>query len=108
LTDYGVDAAAQDALVAITRPRRDGGWWSEYGDALAGGYLDFVAAESAASAIAAYAPVQVPELLQTPGYARAVTAADASVPADAESVIVAVCSLARKPCCTRAARAWPW
>jgi transcriptional regulator with XRE-family HTH domain len=89
LTDYGVDAAVQDALVAITRPRRDSGWWSEYGDALGGGYLDFVAAESTASGIAAYAPVQVPELLQTAGYARAVAAADASVPGDAELMIVA-------------------
>jgi hypothetical protein len=59
------------------------------GDALAGGYLDFVAAESAASRIVAYAPVQVPELLQTSGYAQAVTAADASVPEDAEPVLVA-------------------
>ena len=95
LAEYGVEAAARDALAAMARPRRDSGWWSEYGDALAGAYLDFVAAESAASAIAAYAPVQVPELLQTAGYAQAVTAADASVPQDAEPVIVAA-ALARQ------------
>jgi transcriptional regulator with XRE-family HTH domain len=95
LTEYGVGAAAQDALAAIARPRRDGGWWSEYGDVLAGGYLDFAAAESAASGIVAYAPVQVPELLQAPGYARAVTAADPGVPQDDEPVIVAA-TLARQ------------
>jgi transcriptional regulator with XRE-family HTH domain len=95
LTEYGIDSSVQDALAAIGRPRRDSGWWGEYGDALTGGYLDFVAAESAASAIAAYAPVQVPELLQTAGYAQAVTAADTSVPADAELVIVAA-TLARQ------------
>lgn len=88
LAEYGVEAAVRDALAAMARPRRDSGWWSVYGDALAGGYLDFVAAESAASAIAAYAPVQVPELLQTAGYAQAVIAADASVPQDAEPMIV--------------------
>jgi transcriptional regulator with XRE-family HTH domain len=95
LTEYGVGAAAQDALAAIVRPRRDGGWWSEYGDVLRGGYLDFVAAESAASGIVASAPVQVPELLQAPGYARAVAAADPGVPQDAEPVIVAA-TLARQ------------
>jgi len=70
LTEYGADAAAQDALVAITRPRRDSGWWSEYGDALAGGYLDFVAAESAASGIAAYARCRYRSCWRPPGTRR--------------------------------------
>jgi len=63
--------------VALSRPRRDGtGRWTEYASALGDPYLEFVAAETVASAIIAYAPLQVPELLQVPAYDRASAAAD--------------------------------
>jgi transcriptional regulator with XRE-family HTH domain len=90
LAEYGADAAVEEALVALARPRRDGtGWWTEYASMLRDPYLEFVAAETAASAIIAYAPVQVPELLQVPDYARAAAAADASVPEEWEAAAAA-------------------
>jgi hypothetical protein len=89
LTEYGVDSATQDALVAITRPSEGLRWWQEYAGVLATEHLDYLAAESAASAILAYAPVQVPDLLHTLEYARSVTSADAGVPEEAEDSTVA-------------------
>jgi transcriptional regulator with XRE-family HTH domain len=80
LTEYGVDAATQDTLAAIARPGEDARWWREYIPVLSAGRLDYLAAESAASTIMAYAPVQIPELLHTPDYARAVASADVTVP----------------------------
>lgn len=95
LAEYGVDSAVQDALVAIARPRGDASWWREYADVLTAAYLDFLITESAASMILAYAPVQVPELLHTPEYARAAISADASVPGEAEDATVSA-TLARQ------------
>ena len=89
LTEYGVGPAAQDTLAAIARPGEDASWWREHAPVLAAGQLEHLAAESAASAIMAYAPVQIPELLHTPDYARAVASADLNVPEDAEDATVA-------------------
>jgi transcriptional regulator with XRE-family HTH domain len=89
LTEYGVDAATQDTLAAIARPGEDARWWREYTPVLSAGQLDYLAAESAASTIMTYAPVQIPELLHTPDYARAVASADVAVPEGAEDATVA-------------------
>lgn len=93
LAEYGADAAVEEALVALARPRLDAtGWWTEYASALCDPYLEFVAAETVASAIIVYAPVLVPELLQVPAYARAAAAADASVPEEWEALAAAATS----------------
>jgi transcriptional regulator with XRE-family HTH domain len=90
LAEYGAGPAAVEALVALARPHRSGdGWWSGYASVLPEPYLEFAAAETVASAILAYAPVQVPELLQTPAYAGAAVAADASVPEEWEAAVAA-------------------
>jgi hypothetical protein len=70
----------QDILAAITRPRGVEGWWQHYGKVLPDPYLDFIVTEGVASRIMIYAPFQVPELLCTADYARAVAEADPSVP----------------------------
>ena len=86
LTEYGADPAVVEALAALARPHRSGdGWWTEYASVLPEPYLEFAAAEATASAIMTYAPVQVPELLQTPAYASAAAVADASVPQEWEA-----------------------
>jgi len=95
LAEYGAGPSVQDALAAIARPSGDASWWRDYAHALANAYLDFLITETAASAILTYAPVQVPDLLQTPGYARAVISADASVPGDASDAAVSA-ALARQ------------
>jgi hypothetical protein len=79
LTEYGIDAAARDALTAIARRTYDPA------PLLGSSYVEFLEIEKAASAIFIYAPVQVPRLLQFPEYARAVIAADPNVPEQARA-----------------------
>jgi hypothetical protein len=89
LTEYGVGTATQDTLAAIARPGENASWWREHAPVLSAGQLDYLVTESAASAIMAYAPMQIPELLHTPDYARAAVSADVSVPEDAQDAMVA-------------------
>ena len=89
LAEYAVDTALGEALITLARRQRGSEWRTEYAGALSDEYLDFLAAETSASATAIYAPVQIPELLQIPEYARAVIAADASLPVDTEPAVAA-------------------
>jgi transcriptional regulator with XRE-family HTH domain len=81
LNEYGVPATEQEALLAIAHRGRQAGWWLDYRDVLSAGGQDYVIMESAATEILLYEPNQVPDLLQTPGYLRAVADADARYPA---------------------------
>src|ERR1035441_6244543 len=81
LTEYGVGEQEQQTLTAIARSHRERGWWQPYADVLPGTWLDYLITEAAASRIEAYQPQQVPDLLQTREYARAVAAADPALPA---------------------------
>ena len=92
LTEYGVDAAARDALTAIAGDRS---WRYDHDQILGSAYCEFLEIEKAASAIFTYAPAQVPQLLQTPDYARAVISADPNVPEHAEAALAAA-ELARQ------------
>ena len=76
LAEYGVPDTEQAALLAIAHRGRQLGWWQDYQDVLSDAGQEYVIMESAASEILAYAAHQVPGLLQTPEYARAVAAAD--------------------------------
>jgi len=80
LTEYSVNTATQDTLIAIARPPNGNGWQEDYRSVLPGAYRDFSVAEGVASRISVYAPLQVPELLWTPDYGKAVAAADPTVP----------------------------
>jgi transcriptional regulator with XRE-family HTH domain len=95
LTEYGADPASREALLTLAGPCGRDGWWAGFNTVLGGAFRDFLAAESAATAIWAYAPLQVPALLQIPDYARAVAAADASVPENAEE-LAATATLTRQ------------
>src|ERR1700761_5195411 len=77
LTEYGVPAAEQEALLAIAHRGRESGWWLDYRDVLPPAGQDFVIMEIAATEILCYEAHQVPDLLQTADYMRAVAAADA-------------------------------
>jgi transcriptional regulator with XRE-family HTH domain len=77
LTEYGVPSGEQEALLAIAHRGRESGWWLDYRDVLSPDAQDYVIMEVAATEILAYEPNQVPDLLQTPDYSRAVAAADA-------------------------------
>ena len=76
LTEYGVPATEQEALLAIAHRGRESGWWLDYRDVLPPAAQDYVIMEMAATEILAYEPNQVPDLLQTPDYMRAAAAAD--------------------------------
>jgi transcriptional regulator with XRE-family HTH domain len=78
LTEYGVAAGEQEALLAIAHSGRLAGWWLDYADVLSEAGQDYVFMEIAATEILSYEPNQVPDLLQTPRYASAVAAADAN------------------------------
>jgi transcriptional regulator with XRE-family HTH domain len=82
LTEYGVAAGEQEALLAIAHSGRQTGWWLEYTDVLSEAGQDYVIMELAATEILAFEPNQVPELLQTPEYASALADADANVNGD--------------------------
>jgi transcriptional regulator with XRE-family HTH domain len=74
LDEYGTDEPARDTLEALAQATRYG-WWQDYRRILSAGYLDLLIAESVAAQITIYAPLQVPELLHTGDYARAVALA---------------------------------
>ena len=76
LTEYGVPDGEQAALLAIAHRGRQHGWWQDYPDVLSDTGQDYVIMEGAAAEILAYESNQVPDLLQTHGYARAVADAD--------------------------------
>jgi transcriptional regulator with XRE-family HTH domain len=76
LTEYGVPAGEQRALVAIAGRGGRSSWWHAYADVVTDSYLDYVILESAASEIMAYEAQLVPDLLQTDEYTRAIAAAE--------------------------------
>lgn len=80
LTEYNASPSESAALITLARLRRaSGGWWHPYHDLLSGDWLDYLAMETAAARILTYHPQQVPALLQTPGYARAIAITDPSL-----------------------------
>jgi len=78
LTEYGVAAGEQEALLAIAHSGRLTGWWLDYADVLSEAGQDYVIMEAAATEVLSFEPNQVPDLLQTPRYAGAVAEADAN------------------------------
>lgn len=72
------DPELRDRLASLARRtsrRRRRGWWNQYGAVLPDTYRDYIALEAMAGEIRTYQAQLVPGLLQTPEYARAVTAA---------------------------------
>lgn len=67
---YGADPEGQASMMALARIGNDRGWWREYGDAVPVWQAAHLGLEQSASLIRGYEPRFVPELLQTPEYAR--------------------------------------
>ncbi len=75
LTLYRVtDAEERESFLALARQANESGWWHRDADWLPRGFDTYLGLEQAASIIRVYEPNVVPELLQTPDYARAVLA----------------------------------
>ncbi|NJP52228.1 helix-turn-helix domain-containing protein [Streptomyces sp. SBST2-5] len=79
LDTYGVSDPQLRQLLLVLAGSGDGGgrhhWWQAYRGVLPPTYRDFISLESQASAMRTLETTVVPGLLQTPEYARAVTAA---------------------------------
>ncbi|HET9080680.1 MAG TPA: helix-turn-helix transcriptional regulator [Trebonia sp.] len=67
---YGADLAGQASMMALARNGNNRGWWQEYGDAVPAWQAAYLGLEQSASLVRGYEPRFVPELLQTPEYAR--------------------------------------
>ncbi|HUN34589.1 MAG TPA: helix-turn-helix transcriptional regulator [Trebonia sp.] len=74
LADYGVEARAEQALLALSAPSLTRGWWQDFGSVVVNGMAEFAPIEALASAIDIFEAHRVPELLQTEDYARALIA----------------------------------
>jgi len=96
LTEYGVPDGEQAALLAIAHRGRQHGWWQDYPDVLSDTGQDYVIMEAAASEILTYEAHQVPDLLQTQGYARAVADADPNCAGNEQRVHAVEVKLARQ------------
>jgi transcriptional regulator with XRE-family HTH domain len=96
LTEYGVPDGEQAALLAIAHRGRQHGWWQDYPDVLSETGQDYVIMEAAASEILAYESHQVPDLLQTQEYARAVADADPNCAGNEQRVHAVEVKLARQ------------
>ncbi|MFG1851503.1 helix-turn-helix domain-containing protein [Actinomadura geliboluensis] len=76
LTLYGVtDLGVRDTLLELAAHASTPGWWHAYGDVVPGWYEPYLGLEQGALVARVYEVQDVPELLQTPGYARALLAA---------------------------------
>ena len=71
LGEYGIAGEQLDILALLADPRGAFGWFRDYDDVLTGALKDYLVLESAATNVWAYEAQQVPALLQTRAYARA-------------------------------------
>ncbi|MEU0951197.1 Scr1 family TA system antitoxin-like transcriptional regulator [Streptomyces niveus] len=68
---YGAPKEEAEAVLRALKEAKEPGWWHPWRDVLPEYLAGVIDLESAADLIRVYSPGVVPELLQTPGYARA-------------------------------------
>ena len=77
LTEYGIGERELRTLTALADPHSAlRGWWHDYADIVPAGHQDLMIMETLASEILLYDGQQIPDLMQTPDYARAVAESD--------------------------------
>lgn len=75
LTAYGISSEShRERLQALNRGARERAWWASYRDALDPAYVDYVGYEAGAAYIRQFQQGYIPGLLQTPEYAKVLTA----------------------------------
>lgn len=72
-TVYGAPSDLTKALMGLAKETKARGWWHAYGDVIPEGFDVYVGLEEAATGLSSYESDVVPGLLQTDGYARAIT-----------------------------------
>jgi transcriptional regulator with XRE-family HTH domain len=94
LDEYGVAGEQREVLLLLADPRGAFEWDREYADILPGAWRDYLILETAASKISAYEAQQIPGLLQTSAYARALAQATLALEDDAarDRAVEAVCA----------------
>jgi hypothetical protein len=65
------DDAERAGLLALAEQSNEPGWWQPYSDVVPAGFQAFLDLERSAEVIRSYEPQGIPDLLQTPDYARA-------------------------------------
>ena len=99
LGEYGIAGEQLDILALLADPRGAFGWFRDYDDVLHGALKDYLILETAAARVWAYEAQQVPALLQTRAYARALAETDPALEDDtardraAEAVIARQCAI---------------
>lgn len=83
LAEYGIAGKQQAILTELAEPQSAFGWHRDYNDVLPGAWRDYLILETAAPKIAGYEAQQVPALLQTSAYARALAETDPTLDDDA-------------------------
>jgi len=68
---YGAPPGLAQALASLAKPARTDGWWHPHGEVLPGGFDVYARLEEQACQVQGYQPSQIPALLQTAPYARA-------------------------------------
>ncbi len=96
LTEYGVPAPEQEALVALAYYGHEDGWWRPYRDVLSAAGADLVLLEAAATEILAFQSQAIPDLLQTEEYARALAGADPAYSDEEERALAVKVKLIRQ------------
>jgi transcriptional regulator with XRE-family HTH domain len=90
LTRYDVTSESyRERLQVLNRGARERAWWDSYRDDVSSAYLSYVGFEAGASSIRQFQLVAIPGLLQTPEYARSVTAVGfgSVAPSRVESIV---------------------
>jgi hypothetical protein len=87
---YGAPASAVERLSSLAGRADQRAWWAPWTDVVPDWLATFVGLEGLASAVSTYEPILVPGLLQTEGYARAVTYATPRVRGDHAERFVAL------------------
>lgn len=99
---YGVeDHNVVDALEGLAKHARKQGWWQTYSGVVAPAYADYISLESDAGSVREFAPLLIPGLLQTAGYARETLAANAITRNAGEIAALAEVRQARQAVLTR-------
>ena len=76
MAEYGIAEDQRETLTLLADPRGAFGWHRDFADILPGPWRDYLMLETAATKVFAYEAQQVPGLLQTPAYARALAESD--------------------------------
>jgi transcriptional regulator with XRE-family HTH domain len=106
LGDYGVTGEERRILTLLVDPHGASRWFSDYASVLPAAWQDYLTMETAVTGIAAYEAQQIPGLLQTRAYARAVAEANPFLGDDASRDRAADAVIARRKAILRDRDPW--